>query len=311
MYDPTKPYKHQILKIIQETWDTPYVTVRPGTYPLIEFELNYPEVDHTDGIGTKGVYHWNKRTFGNASLDALAMNLNDMAIMRATPYKLSNHIMIPQDDKEAIIEIVESRARECLARKIAMTGGETSIHDNMQGMDISITMTGFVTDHKPNHFSEGDVLIGLGSSGLHSNGFTKVREVFKGEYRPAFNEPTRIYIDDIFRIDAMYGISGMMHITGGAFTKLKDLLPGLDAKINRNHNLKPQQIFYELRERGVSDEEMYKTFNCGIGFVLGAKEKDAMKIISEIAEADVIGEVVKGAGKVIIQSMFSDKIIEY
>lgn len=80
MYDPTKPYKKQILELIKQTWETPYVSVKGDIYPIIERKFSYPEVDHTDGIGTKGVYHWQQRTFGNAALDALAMNLNDLAL---------------------------------------------------------------------------------------------------------------------------------------------------------------------------------------------------------------------------------------
>lgn len=101
----------------------------------------------------------------------------------------------------------------------------------------------------------------------------------------------------------------MMHITGGAYAKLKDLLYGADAKLKRNHKLKPQQIFKHLYERGVSDEEMYKTFNCGIGFILSVSPENVDKIIPEL-DADIIGEIVPGKGKVIIESMFSGKTIE-
>jgi len=103
MYDPTKPYKKQIFELIEKTWDNPYVTIKKGIYPILKKKFNWPEVDHSDGIGTKGLYHWQKRTFKNAVLDGLAMNLNDLALMRAIPYKLQNHIIIPEDDNEAIL----------------------------------------------------------------------------------------------------------------------------------------------------------------------------------------------------------------
>ncbi|MFH1073114.1 MAG: AIR synthase-related protein [Nanoarchaeota archaeon] len=313
MYDPAKPYKKQILEIIQRTWDTPYVSVSAGTYPLIRHKLSRDEfdIDHTDGIGTKGFYHWQQRSFSNAAIDALAMNLNDLAIMRATPYKLSNHIMIPQDDREAIIRIVETLADECVKRKIAMTGGETSMHDNIRGMDISITLSGFIQKPIGNLFKAGDALIGMASNGLHSNGFTKVREKFGDEFRPEFIEPTRIYLEEILELNKEYDIHGMMHITGGAYTKLKDLLPGLDAAITRHHSLEPQEVFDEIFSRGVSDEDMYRTFNCGIGFILGMDKSDANKLISENPGYEAIGEVVEGTGRVRITSMFSGKQIEY
>lgn len=310
MYDPTKPYKKQILELIKQTWETSYVSVKKGIYPVIEKKFSYIEVDHTDGIGTKGIYHWQQRSFRNAVLDALAMNLNDLALARARPYKLQSHVYIPKDDKEAILEIIKSLTGECKKRQIAYTGGETSIHNNMGGLDISITISGFIRDHKPNEFEIGDILIGFKSNGLHSNGFTNIREVFGKEYNSEFIRPTEIYLDTILKLDEKYDIHGMMHITGGAFTKLKDLLHNADAIISRNHKLKPQKILKELFERGFSDEEMYKTFNCGIGFVLSANEKDAKKIVSELDNVDIIGEVTSGSGKIRLESMFSNKNVE-
>lgn len=310
MYDPTKPYKENILELIQQTWETPYVSVKGDVYPIVEKKFPYPEVDHTDGIGTKGVYHWQQRTFRNAALDALAMNLNDLALLRAKPYKLQNHILIPEDDQETILEIIETLVEECKKRDIAITGGETSIHNNINGLDISITISGFIKNYKPNRFEIGDILIGLKSNGLHSNGFTKVREVFGEEYRPEFVAPTSIYLDIILSLDERFNIHGMMHITGGAYTKLKDLLHNVNATLKRDHKLQPQQIFSQLYERGISDEEMYKTFNCGIGFILSVSPQDADKIVSKL-DADIIGEVSPGTGKVRIESVFSDKTIEF
>jgi len=310
MYDSTKPYKKQILELIKQTWETPYVSVKGDIYPIIEKKFSYPEVDHTDGIGTKGVYHWRQRTFRNASLDALAMNLNDLALMRAKPYKLQNHILIPEDDKEAILEIVSTLTEECKKRNIAITGGETSIHNNIDGLDISITVSGFIKNYKPNRFEIGDILIGVRSNGLHSNGFTKLREIFGREYKPEFVEPTSVYLDTILTLDEQFDIHGMMHITGGAYTKLKDLLDCADVKLRRNHKLQPQQIFKDLYKRGIPDEEMYKTFNCGVGFILSISPQDADKIVSEL-DADIIGEVTSGSGKIKIESVFSDKEIEF
>ncbi len=313
MYDPTKPYKKKVLELIQKTWETPYVSVRGDVYSIIEKKFSYSETDHTDGIGTKGIYHWRQRTFRNAVLDSLAMNLNDLALIRARPYKLQNHIIIPEDDKCAILEIISAFVEECAKRDIAITGGETSIHDNTNGIDISATVSGFIKDYKINRFEIGDSLIGVKSSGLHSNGFTKVREIFGEEFRPEFVEPTSIYSGAILALNEQFDIHGMMHITGGAYVKLKDLLRDADAILKNGHKLKPQRIFMDLREKGISDGEMYKTFNCGIGFILSSFSQDAGKIVSALDEfgADIIGEIVSGTGKIKIESMFSDKIIEF
>jgi len=310
MYDPTKPYKKEILNLIKQTWETPYVSVKNG---VVEKKLSCPECHHIDGIGTKGIFHWEQRSFRNAVLDALAMNLNDLAFMRATPYALIDHLFLPEDDKKAVLDIVRYLTEECRKRNIAITGGETAIHDNLEGLELSITMLGFVKRPKPNQFKEGDVLIGIKSNGLHSNGFTKIRKLFGREYRSDFILPTHIYLNTILALDKKFDIHGMMHITGGAFTKLKDLLDNTDAMIRNDHELEPQEIFFELYRRGISDEEMYKTFNCGIGFILGVDRKDVDEIIKEIKnfKADVIGEITLGEGKVKIQSKFSRKQIEY
>lgn len=312
MYDPTKPYKKQILDLIEKTWETPHINVIREVYPIFKRKFSYHEVDHTDGIGTKGIYHWEHRTFRNAVLDALAMNLNDLALVRAIPYKLHDHIFIPEDDKAAIIEIAEALTNECIKRKIAITGGETSVHNNIHGMDISLTVSGFIQDYpKPNRFEAGDNLIGIKSNGLHSNGFTKVREIFPEFFREEFIYPTRIYFDEISSLHERFDIHGMMHITGGAFTKLKDLLIKTDLELRRNYMPEPQQIFKDLYDKGISDEEMYRTFNCGIGFILSAPKKETDKIMDELKDSYIIGDVVPGKRRIRIESAFSNKIVEF
>ncbi len=308
MYNPTKPYKHQILKLIESTWNTPYVRVRRGVYPLIKRNFTYPEVDHTDGIGTKGFYHWKAGSFRAAVIDALAMNLNDLALVRAIPYKLSNHITVPKED-ERVFKIVQAIATECRKRHIAMVGGESSFHNNLEGLDISMTVSGFVIDPKPNMCRVGDVLIGLKSSGLHSNGLTKVRNLFGTTIRKEFTLPTAIYLDQILDLISTHTVHGMMHITGGAFTKLRDILGRADALISQPKVLSPQKIFRELYSKGLSNKTMYSTFNCGIGFVLSVPRSEISKILSRLSGAAVIGEVVKGNGTIRITSAFDQKIL--
>ena len=133
------------------------------------------------------------------------------------------------------IEIfIGTLTEECKKRGIAITGGETSIHNNIDGLDISVTVSGFIKNYKPNRFEIGDILIGIRSNGLHSNDFTKLREVFGRGYKPEFVEPTSIYSDTILTLDEQSDIHGMMHITGGAYTKLKSLLNDADVKLRRN-----------------------------------------------------------------------------
>ena len=306
-YNPTKPYKNQVLKLIQETWRTPYISVRKGAYPIFIRKFNYPEVDHTDGIGPKGIFHWQRKTFHSAVLDALAMNLNDLAMARAVPYKLQCHLILPEDNKKIVLAIMKHLVRECKKRKIAITGGETSIQNNFKGLDISLTVSGFVKKDKKNMFLTGDVLVGLASNGLHSNGFTTVRKVLGNSFSDELTKPTKIYFDCLHELDNKYNVHGMMHITGGAFTKLKGLLLGADAIITSSHSLNPQSIFRNIYSCKVSDIDMYKTFNYGLGFILSTSRSDAFKIVSRVKGAEIVGRVVSGTGKVKITSMFSGK----
>lgn len=308
MYAPSKPYKTDIQKLIKNTWQVPGLTIQPGVYPISRSRVGGLEVDHTDGIGTKGYYHWHERTFKAAVLDSLAMNLNDLALMGAVPYKLQNHLTLPRDDHEAIVNIIKYLTIECQKLKIAITGGETSVHDNSDSLDISISMTGRIGSVVPNMLVPGTILIGLPSNGLHSNGFTLVRKKFKKEIRSEFTKPTKIYLPLILELQKSIQPRGMMHITGGAFTKLKDILKNADAIINQP--LKPQKIFQELYAKNIKDEDMYRIFNCGTGFVIGVQPEDTAKTLA-ITKGKIIGKVTKGSGKVFITSAFSNKVVEY
>ena len=308
MYQPSKPYKQKIIDEIRKTWHSPHLDVKFNTYPVFRSKISGLEVDHTDGIGTKGFYHWQKGTFRAAVIDALAMNLNDLAMVRAVPYKLSNHITVPVEDRR-VLEIVRAITHECRKHKIAIVGGESSFHDNMDGFDISMTVSGFIKKPTRNKFQVGDVLIGMKSSGLHSNGMTKVRNTFGRRYRKEFTIPTRIYLYEILDLTDKCRVHGMMHITGGAFTKLKDILGRADAIIRHSTKLQPQKIFYDLYTKGLSNKNMYSTFNCGIGFIVSVPASETKRAISILKSADIIGKVVrgKGNGNVYITSAFNGR----
>lgn len=306
MYKPSKPYKQKIIDAVKKTWTSPYINVRFDTYPIFIKKFSHPEVDHTDGIGTKGYYHWRAGTLHAAVLDVLAMNLNDLAIVRARPYKLSNHITVPVEDRR-VLTLVELMAKECKVRGIAMVGGENSFHNNMEGMDISMTVSGFIKKPAQNKFRVGDVLVGLKSSGLHSNGFTAVRRAYGTVMRREFTVPTKIYVDTVLALAEKYNIHGMMHITGGAFTKLCDVLGKADAHIKQPRSLQPQKIFFDLYKKSFNNREMYSTFNCGVGFVLAVSPKDAAQIIKTTPGAALLGRVTKGSGRVHVHSAFNQK----
>src|SRR3989344_8943249 len=113
MYDATKPYKKEVLNLIKETWNTPYVSVKNN---VVEKKFSFNEYHHSDGIGTKGFYHWAKRSFRNAVIDSLAMNLNDLAVSRSVPYAVVDHIFLPEDDDKAVTDILKNLVFECRKR---------------------------------------------------------------------------------------------------------------------------------------------------------------------------------------------------
>jgi phosphoribosylformylglycinamidine cyclo-ligase len=334
MYDTTKPYKVQIQQAIRSTWETPYAkafVVKGSPYPFVERKnrvlwpaghrrpvISRIEVDHTDGIGTKGSIHAMARTWEYAVQDALAMNLNDLLVVRARPYKLQNHLTIQHDDHEAILAVVSALAGECMGRSIILTGGETSIHDNIVGMDLSITVTGFVPEVRQNEFRIGDVLIGLPSTGAHANGFTFIRKTLGG--RRDMVTPTKIYWDEVYPVvnstEYEDDIHGMVHIAGGGFTRLLDY-----ADIGTIHLRKWKNrpaIFGEIYDYcqqktfgGEADNKlMYSTFNCGIGFIL-AVSRDKSEELATILKGEIIGEVTDGASRVEIESIFDNNLLEF
>lgn len=313
MYNTTKPYTKKVLSLIRKTWDNDLCKVRDGIYPVIEMKHNLPMIDHTDGIGTKGHYHWQSQNFKAAAIDAFAMNFNDLVMAGATPVKLQNHIFLPEENDNAVYQIVETLMWLCKKHNMVMTGGETSIHMNMNGMDISITMSGIARSEesssplpdRDNKYHLGDVLVGVPSAGLHSNGFTLVHNKLGG-FRAEYVEPTRIYTEVI---DVYHQVRTLNHITGGAFTKLKPYLSkDVDAELRFEE--KPPQIFKDLFDAGVKSKEMYQTFNCGYGFVLGVPDENLSNVL-KVTNGKIIGYVAKGTGNVYIQSAFDGKVLSF
>ncbi len=308
-YNTSKPYKASLFSLIQKTWKSPYFEIRPGVYPTFIKKFSFSEVDHTDGIGTKGYYHWQKRTFKEAVQDALAMNINDLLLVNAKAYKLQSHITLHVDNHKIILEIIGHLADFCQKEQIVITGGETSIHDNIDSLDLSVTMSGLISKLDMNQLKIGDTLYGLPSSGLHSNGFSAVRRLFKGEFRDDFTVPTTLYHKVVNQIRKKVDTHGMMHITGGAYTKLLDILPkSADAIINAN-SWAAQPIFWEMYKRGMSDKDMYRSFNCGIGLVFSAKRRPSLQ--QEFPQVIEIGQVQSGSGKVFIRSAFSSEKLSF
>lgn len=190
---------------------------------------------------------------------------------------------------------------------------------NFKGAELDMVLTGIYSKEKIKDYNikEGDKLIGIASSGIHSNGLTGARS-FAESLPPSEKEsfykelavPTLIYNN---AFNDLEGLSGAIHITGGAFTKIAKVLPkGLRAYIHRNHNLKPQRLFYQLREKA-TNQRMYNYFNCGIGMILIARKDKASEIAKKVNasgyKADIIGSIEKGKEEVRIESMFDNELV--
>jgi len=337
-YDPKKPFTEDIFSMIQETWSRsgPLRVKRVGNNSVViknpSYWSDYDEPDGIDTIGSKGLIHYQMRTFDYAAQDAAAMVFNDLARRGAKPYRMQDFILLEKEDIPAIYELTKGFVGIAKAYGVAITGGETAIVNTIRGMEVGVAAVGKVRKGElvVPKIRKGDDVIGVKSSGIHSNGLTLARKKLdelglklEDELYPTvtigheLTRPTKIYVRQIQRVlqTNRDGVHGLSHITGGAFTKLKELTgKKYDINIRRDHSLKPHYIFSFLKEKGnLSNEEMYETFNNGIGFVIIAdpkKSNDILQVIKPSYSSDIIGTVEKGNGTIRIESQFSNKTVE-
>ena len=275
----------------------------------------------TDGCGTKVKLAFIMDKHDTIGIDAVAMCVNDIACSGGEPLFFLDYIACGKNYPEKIASIVKGVAEGCLQSEAALVGGETAEHPGLMPED-DYDLAGFavgVVDKKDlitgENIKAGDTLIGIASSGVHSNGFSLVRSVFEmtkesldtyydelgktlGE---ALIEPTRIYVKGLKAVKkAGVTIKGCSHITGGGFYEnIPRMLPdGVGVKVNKSSYEVPA-IFKLLAEKGDIDEHMmYNTFYMGVGMVLAVDPADADKTIEALAstgdKAFVLGEVVSG-----------------
>ena len=279
----------------------------------------------TDGCGTQVKLAFVMDKHDTIGIDAVAMCVNDIVCQGAKPLLFLDYIAQGKLIPQRVAEIVKGVSKGCVESGCALIGGETA---EMPGFypedeyDIAGFAVGIVKRNKiinGKSIKEGDVLIGLRSSGVHSNGYSLVRKLF-GEDKAKLNEynetlgctpaevvltPTKLYVKPILSLIEKFEIKGIAHITGGGFIEnIPRILPnGLAAKIDRkNYNV--PKLFKALQEIAeISDEKMYNTFNMGTGMVLAVDSKIAQAVIAELKnlgeEAYVLGEVVKGSGVIL------------
>jgi len=276
---------------------------------------------HSDGVGTKVLIAQMMNKYDTVGIDCVAMNVNDLICIGAEPAGLIDYIALEKTNPELIDELMKGLIKGAKESGIAIVGGETAIMPDVikgyregYGFDLAAASYGFVDKDEVitgSTIKEGDILIGLESSGIHSNGYSLVRKVIfekagltVDDTFPETNkkvgeillEPTRIYTKIIRKLIHVITVHGIAHITGGAFTKLMRIAPdGLGFEI---HLPEPPTVFKVIQKLGnISDKEMYKTFNMGIGMVLVIPEEEKGKLFKVMdnycIKAYEIGKIIR------------------
>jgi phosphoribosylformylglycinamidine cyclo-ligase len=296
------------------------------------FQRNYREpvlVGCTDGVGTKVKLAVQLDIINTIGIDCVAMNVNDLIVQGAEPLFFLDYLGLHRTDPQRTAAIIEGVAKGCEIAGCSLIGGECAeMPDIYQEGDFDLAgfAVGVVELHRAidaTRVEKGDVIIGLTSSGVHSNGFSLVRRIIDRKrlsltktYPEAGDkplgelllEPTRIYAKPIVRVLRRYRvkrpISGMAHITGGGLPgNVNRALPdNLDARIDTTAWEVPP-LFGFLQSKGnVADDEMWRVFNMGIGYVLIVRPSFADSIVRQLnrlhEDAFVIGEIVRGDGSV-------------
>ena len=282
-------------------------------------------VSGTDGVGTKLKIAIETGLFSGIGQDLVAMCVNDIVVQGAEPLFFLDYYATGKLDVASAAVTIEGIARACKESGCALIGGETA---EMPGLyakgdfDVAGFAVGAVERHailpKTGDMEEGDVLIGVASSGVHSNGFSLVRRVvsdaglsldavcpFAADRKlgEALLEPTRLYVKGALEAIRTGGVKGLAHITGGGITdNLPRALPqGLDAEVDLS-TWTPLPVFGWLaKSAGIAQAEMLRTFNCGIGLVAVASAKDSGHVIDAFQECGEkawrIGKLVRGEGE--------------
>jgi phosphoribosylformylglycinamidine cyclo-ligase len=300
------------------------------------FKRNYKNpvlVACTDGVGSKVQLAGKIKKFDTVGIDLVAMNVNDMLVQGAEPLFFLDYLAVHKLEPKIVAVLVKGIAAGCREANCALIGGETAeMPDTYSAGDFD--MAGFavgIVERKKiitgQIIRKGDVILGLASSGLHSNGYTLVRNIcFKkaklkmtdclGELDGAvlgdvLLEPTRIYVRSIIKLLSQYKVKrvvhGMAHITGGGLVgNIPRVLPkDCNAAIKKSSWPVPK-IFTFLHKTGpVEEEEMFRVFNMGIGFVLIVAEDFANSIAKKLTRFGErvykIGRITTGTGKVVLK----------
>lgn len=267
-----------------------------GMYQLGQYK-NPVLVSGTDGVGTKLEIAFRMKKYDTVGIDAVAMCVNDILCHGAKPLFFLDYLACGKLDSEVAADIVKGISEGCIQGGASLIGGETA---EMPGFykdgdyDIGGFAVGVVEKDEiinGEDIKEGDSLIGIASSGIHSNGFSLVRKLIPdldidfngGKIGDTLLTPTKIYVKQILSLMEKYKIKGMAHITGGGFIENipRMFRADLTAVIHKK-SYKIPEIFNYLMTLGVAEKDMYNTFNMGIGFVLCISKEDKDNVIKDL-----------------------------
>ena len=273
-------------------------------------------VSGTDGVGTKLDIAFKTNIYDTVGIDCVAMCVNDILCHGAKPLFFLDYLACGKLEAEVAADLVKGVSDGCIQAGCALIGGETA---EMPGFyrdgeyDIAGFAVGIVEKDKiidGSKIEEGNILIGIESSGIHSNGYSLVRKLIPDlnvelngkKLGEILLTPTKIYVKTILELIKKFDIKGMAHITGGGFYEnIPRMFKGEFTAVIDKQNLRVHEIFKYMISLGVDEDHMFNTFNMGVGLVLSVDKNDAEAIVKEIVSmgdvAYIIGQVeAKGPG---------------
>ncbi len=285
----------------------------PGLFAsLIDFGDRYITMA-TDGVGTKLMIAEALNKWDTVGIDCIAMNVNDTICVNSEPTSFVDYIAIDKPNEDITREIGVGLQKGAELSNMEIVGGEIAVlPEIVNGVDLSGTCLGYVAKDRiitGETCEEGDLIVSLRSSGIHSNGLTLARKnVEANNYKwtdkvaglsKSIGEelltPTEIYVRQVLEITSKFNVHGLVDITGGGLRNILRMKKGLQYVIS--DPVKPAPIFKVLQEMGeVEDKEIYQTLNMSMGFTIIAPAEDAEEIAKKYQNAEVVGRVQKGNG---------------
>ena len=288
-----------------------------GAISAIPKKLKEPHiVTSTDGVGTKIEIANQLNKFNTIGIDLVAMCVNDLIVQGAKPYFFLDYISINKINLKKLKSIIGGVIKGCELANCKLVGGETA---EMPGtyssgkFDIAGFSVGLVEKHKilKNRIKKNDLILGVPSSGIHSNGYSLVRDLIKKKkinikknkfLKKELLKPTKIYVKEVLSLLDKNILNGCANITGGGLKdNIKRIIPNnFCAEIDLS-KIKTLKIFKWLKNSGITKDEMLKTFNCGVGFCLIINKKNLQKVkkcFSKQFQPYVIGKISKNSKKV-------------